>query len=46
MAASQYELDRLTLIFDRNRLQHGATVRETNDLDPLDAKADAFGSPS
>jgi transketolase len=43
MAASQYELDRLTVIVDRNRLQQGATVRETNDLDPLDQKATAFG---
>jgi transketolase len=43
MAASQYELDRLTVIVDRNRLQQGATVRETNDLDPLDQKAAAFG---
>jgi transketolase len=43
MAASQYELDRLTVIVDRNRLQQGATTRETNDLDPLDAKAAAFG---
>src|SRR5918997_718182 len=43
MSASQYELDRLTVIVDRNRLQQGATTRETNDLDPLDAKALAFG---
>jgi transketolase len=43
MAASQYELDRLTVIADRNRLQQGATVRETNDLEPLDQKAAAFG---
>jgi transketolase len=43
MAASQYELDRLTVIVDRNRLQQGATVRETNDLEPLDQKAGAFG---
>jgi transketolase len=43
MAASHYELDRLTVIVDRNRLQQGATTRETNDLDPLDAKAAAFG---
>lgn len=43
MAASQYELDRLTVIVDRNRLQQGATVRETNDLEPLEAKAAAFG---
>jgi transketolase len=43
MAASQYELDRLTVIVDRNRLQQGATVRQTNDVYPLDAKAAAFG---
>ncbi|WP_198671783.1 transketolase [Desertihabitans aurantiacus] len=43
MAASQHELDSLTVIVDRNRLQQGATTRETNDLDPLDAKAAAFG---
>jgi transketolase len=43
MAASHYELDRLTVIVDRNRLQQGATVRETNDLEPLDQKASAFG---
>ena len=43
MAASHYELDRLTVIVDRNRLQQGATTRETNDLDPLDQKAAAFG---
>lgn len=43
MAASQHELDRLTVIVDRNHLQQGATVRETNDLDPLDQKAAAFG---
>ena len=43
MAASQHELDRLTVIVDRNRLQQGASVRQTNDLDPLDAKAAAFG---
>ena len=43
MAASHHELDRLTVIVDRNRLQQGATVRETNDLDPLENKAAAFG---
>jgi transketolase len=43
MAASQYQLDRLTVIVDRNRLQQGATIKETNDLDPLPAKASAFG---
>ena len=43
MAASQYQLDRLTVIVDRNRLQQGATIKETNDLDPLPDKAVAFG---
>ncbi|WP_432885743.1 transketolase [Kribbella sp. CA-245084] len=43
MAASQYQLDRLTVIVDRNRLQQGATTKETNDLDPLPEKAAAFG---
>ena len=43
MAASQYQLDHLTVIVDRNRLQQGATVKETNDLDPLQDKAAAFG---
>jgi transketolase len=43
MAASQHQLDRLTVIVDRNRLQQGATVKETNDLDPLADKAAAFG---
>ena len=43
MAASQYQLDNLTVIVDRNRLQQGATVAETNDLDPLPDKAKAFG---
>jgi transketolase len=43
MAASQYQLDRLTVVVDRNRLQQGATTKETNDLDPLQDKAAAFG---
>ncbi|MEV4799344.1 transketolase [Nonomuraea sp. NPDC049421] len=43
MAASQHRLERLTVIVDRNRLQQGATVKETNDLDPLADKAAAFG---
>jgi transketolase len=43
MAASQYQLDHLTVIVDRNRLQQGATTKETNDLDPLPDKALAFG---
>lgn len=43
MAASQYQLDALTVIVDRNRLQQGAPVRDTNDLEPLADKARAFG---
>lgn len=43
MAASHYQLDRLTVVVDRNRLQQGATTQETNDLEPLAAKAEAFG---
>lgn len=43
MAASHYQLDHLTVIVDRNRLQQGATTKETNDLDPLPEKAAAFG---
>ncbi len=43
MAASHHELDRLTVVVDRNRLQQGATIRQTNDLEPLDQKAAAFG---
>lgn len=43
MAASQHQLDRLTVIVDRNRLQQGATIKQTNDLEPLPAKAEAFG---
>jgi transketolase len=43
MAASQHQLDRLTVIVDRNRLQQGGTTKETNDLDPLSEKAAAFG---
>jgi transketolase len=31
------------VIVDRNRLQQGATTKETNDLDPLPDKAEAFG---
>lgn len=43
MTASQYQLDNLVIIVDRNRLQQGATVEETNDLEPLPAKAESFG---
>lgn len=43
MAAHQYGLDNLTVITDRNHLQQGATVEDTNDLSPLDEKVRAFG---
>ncbi len=43
MTASQYRLDRLTVIVDRNGLQQGASVADTNDLDPLVDKMVAFG---
>jgi transketolase len=43
MAASQYKLDNLVAIVDRNRLQQGARTEDTNGLDPLDAKLAAFG---
>jgi transketolase len=43
MLAGHHGLDQLTLIVDRNRLQQGARVAETNDLEPLDQKFEAFG---
>lgn len=43
MSASQYGLDNLCLIVDRNHLQQGATTEDTNDLSPLADKAAAFG---
>ena len=43
MSASQFGLNNLTLIVDRNRLQQGAGTEETNALDPLDKKLEAFG---
>lgn len=43
MAAAQFRLDNLTLIVDRNRLQQGARVEETNSLEPLADKIAAFG---
>jgi transketolase len=43
MAAGHRGLDNLTVIVDRNRLQQGARTEETNALDPLDAKFEAFG---
>src|SRR5438270_6628417 len=43
MAASQYGLDNLVAVVDRNRLQQGARTEDTNGLDPLDEKLAAFG---
>ncbi len=43
MAAGHRGLDNLTAIVDRNFLQQGARTEETNALDPLDAKFEAFG---
>lgn len=43
MTAAHYRLEHLTAIVDRNRLQQGARVAETNDLEPLADKARAFG---
>jgi transketolase len=43
MTASQYHLANLTAIVDRNGLQQGARVAETNDLEPLADKLRAFG---
>ena len=43
MAAGHHKLANLTLIVDRNTLQQGARVAETNDVDPLADKFRAFG---
>ena len=43
MTAGSRKLANLTLIIDRNRLQQGAPVAETNDLEPLADKWRAFG---
>jgi transketolase len=43
MSASQFGLDNLTVIVDRNRLQQGARTEDTNALDPLDDRFAAFG---
>ena len=43
MSAAHYKLDNLTIVVDRNRLQQGARTEDTNALDPLDDKLDAFG---
>jgi transketolase len=43
MTASHYDLDNLTAIVDRNRLQQGATTADTKELEPLPDKWAAFG---
>jgi transketolase len=43
MAASQFGLDNLTLIIDRNRLQQGAETERTISLEPLAERWKAFG---
>jgi len=43
MYAAQRRLGGLTAIVDRNRLQQGAGVADTNDLEPLPDKWRAFG---
>jgi len=43
MAAGHRKLANLTLIIDRNRLQQGARVEDTNTLEPLADKWRAFG---
>jgi transketolase len=43
MAASQFQLDQLTVIVDRNGLQQGAGTEETIALEPLADRWRAFG---
>ena len=43
MAATQFQLDNLTLIIDHNRLQQGARLDETNQLAPFAPKFKSFG---
>ena len=43
MTAAHYELDSLTAIVDRNRLQQGAGTEETKRLEPLADKWRSFG---
>ena len=42
MAAGHHKLANLTLVVDRNTLQQGARVAETNDVEPLADKFRAF----
>jgi transketolase len=43
MAASQFQLDNLTVIVDRNRLQQGEQTERTVALEPLAERWRAFG---
>jgi len=43
MTAGNHRLSGLTAVIDRNRLQQGARVKATNDLEPLADKLAAFG---
>jgi len=43
MTAGNHRLENLCVIVDRNRLQQGARVADTNDLEPLADKLRAFG---
>lgn len=43
MTASHYELEALTAIVDRNRLQQGARTEDTKRLEPLSDKWTSFG---
>ncbi len=43
MTAGNHRLSHLCVIVDRNRLQQGARVEDTNDLEPLADKLAAFG---
>ncbi len=43
MTAGNHRLSNLCVVIDRNRLQQGARVEDTNDLEPLTDKLRAFG---
>ena len=43
MTAGNHRLSHLCVVVDRNRLQQGARVDDTNDLEPLADKLAAFG---
>lgn len=44
MTAAHYQLDNLTIIIDRNRLQITGSTETVNALEPLEAKFAAFGA--